>query len=262
MKRAMCVMLVLGFVPIAALADEEKDAKPANPALEILKKVDAACKALKSVKYDVTGSADGAMAARFGAFEASIDASGRVSPNQRTPGKYKFDVKFTLPGTTEPIHLSGGTDSEVFFVVHHKDKTAYEDIDPAVMGQAAGVLPRIMIIEYLFDEPFSDEINGKQQELKGSKTIGGEDCHEIHVIYQAEGAPEATWCFSKKDYLPRQRIDHYTLPNGEKGTVTKTATNVVANPKFADDDFKLKLPEDYTKTDDFAPDIFPRQNPR
>ena len=41
-------------------------------------------------------------------------------------------------------------------------------------------------------------------ELKGSKKISGEDCYEIHVVYASENAPEATWYFSKKDFLPRR----------------------------------------------------------
>ena len=255
MKRTVCLVLGLAIMPVAAWADGEKTGELTDP-VEILKKVDAACKAVKAVKYDATGSATGAMAQRVGSFEAAITVSGFL---QNAPEKYKFDLKFTLSGTLEPIHISGGTDNDMFYVIHHKDKKAYEDIDPAVMGQAGRVIGQVMIGEYLYPEPFRDEINAKSQELKGSKVIGGEDCYEVHVVYQAEQAPEATWYFSKKDFLPRQRIDAYTFPSGEKGTRTRTVTNVMVDPKLSDGFFKLKLPEGYTKTDDFAPNFIAQQ---
>ena len=56
-----------------------------------------------------------------------------------------------------------------------------------------------------------------------------------------------------RNFLPRQRIDLYTLPDNTTGTVTKTVTNLVVDPKFDEKSFTLKLPEGYTKTDDFAP---------
>ena len=256
MKRTICLMLGLSITAVTAWAGDTKPGELTDP-VEILKKVDAACKAVKAVKYDATGSATGAMARRVGSFEASLVLSGFL---QNAPEKYKFDLKFTLTGAPEPIHISGGTDNDMFYVIHHKDKKAYEDIDPAVMGQAGRVIGQIMIGEYLYPEPFRDEINAKSQELKGSQVIGGEDCYEVHVVYQSEQAPEATWCFSKKDFLPRQRVDSYTFPSGEKGTRTRTVTKVVVDPKLPDGFFKLRLPEGYTKTDDFAPNfIAPQQ---
>jgi outer membrane lipoprotein-sorting protein len=110
-----------------------------------------------------------------------------------------------------------------------------------------------MMIEFLHETPFSDEINGKKQELKGSKKINGEDCYEVHVVYAAEQAPEAIWFFSKKDFLPRCRMDVGKTPDGRKYVQTKTLSNVVVDPKLDDKTFKLKLPDGYTKTDDFAP---------
>ena len=44
-------------------------------------------------------------------------------------------------------------------------------------------------------EGLDKSINGKKQELRGSKTIGGEDCYEIYVLY-ATGTQEAIWHFS------------------------------------------------------------------
>ena len=125
MKRTLCLMLGLSITAVTAWAGGEKTGELTDP-VEILKKVDASCKAVKAVKYDATGVSTGAMAQRAGSFEASIVVSGFL---RNAPEKYKFELKFTPPGATEPILISGGTDNDMFFVVHHKDKKAYEDID-------------------------------------------------------------------------------------------------------------------------------------
>jgi len=255
MKRTICLVLGLSFISAVALADDKKTDELTDP-LEILKKVDAAAKAVKTVKYDLVFEADGAMAQRSPKLTCTVLMSGFVSG---APEKYVIDAAVSMPDSAEPRKISCGTDNDMFFLVDHAAKKAYEDIDPAVMGAAGGFLMRGTMIEFVYDTPFSDEINGRSQKLTGSKTLDGHDCYEVHVVYAAERAPEATWYFSKKDFLPRGRIDHYTLPNNETGTTTKMVTRLVVDPKLDEDAFKLKLPEGYTKTDDFAPELFPRR---
>ena len=108
------------------------------------------------------------------------------------------------------------------------------------------------MLEFVHPTPFSDEINADKKELTGSKKIGGEDCYEVHVVY-AGGRAEAIWHFSKTDFLPRARHDIFTTPAGEKGGQQRILTDLVVDPKFDKDAFKLTLPKGYTKTDDFAP---------
>ena len=261
MKRTMCLFLGLCIVAGGAYADEKKadekktDGKKAGELtdpLEIVKKVDAAAKAVKTVKYNVSLKATGAIAARSAEVEASFLVSGYVGG---APEKFMAHAKVKLPGSTEAREISAGTDNDMFFIVDHKNKKAYEDIDPAVMGPAGRVFQLAQMLEFVHDTPFSDEINGRSRELKGSQTIGGVDCYEVHVVYAAEQSPEAIWCFSKEDFLPRRRVDVYSSPDGQQATRTRTITNLVVDPKLDDDAFKLKLPEGYTKTDDFAPNL-------
>ena len=255
MKQVVYLCLSVCLVPLAAYAGGEKAGGLTDP-VEILKKVDAAAKAVKAVKYDVVTATTGALVGRAGTAEASCIASGFVNNG---PEKYFYDAKVTVPSAPEPVRLTGGTDNDMFFVIDHRNKKAYEDIDPAVMGSAASVFRQVAMIEFLHPTPFSDEINGKSQELKGTEKIEGEECYVVHVVYAAPQAPQATWYFSKKDFLPRRRVDEYTLPDGAKGTMTRTIKNLVVDPKLDKDTFKLKLPEGYTKTDDFAPNLFPVQ---
>ncbi|MFH1416981.1 MAG: hypothetical protein ABII12_01655 [Planctomycetota bacterium] len=262
MKRVMCWLLCLALLPAAAWADdkdkkgedkkgaEEKKSGELTDPIEILKKADAACKAVKAVKYDLRYEVTLDGKPQIGKYEAKAIFSGFVDGASE---KSLVDVKYSEPESKEVRHVTAGGDGEMFFVMDHKEKKAYEDMDPAVVGSFGRVLQGAAMIEFLFDEPFSDEINGKSRELKGSKEIAGEGCYVVYVVYQAEQAPKTTWFFSKKDFLPRCRIDERTLRGGEKWVQKKTLSNVVADPRLDKDAFKLKLPKGYTKTDDFAP---------
>ncbi len=254
MKRTTFMLAGLAFTSTAVFSADKKPGELTDP-MEILRKVDAAAKAVKTVKYDVTLDATGAMAARGGKGSASFIVSGYVDG---APEKFMADAKFTPSGSTDVLHVSGGSDADLYFVVDHRGKIAYEDIDPAVIGNAGRLFQQASMVEFVHSTPFSDELNGRSQKLIGSANIAGEDCYEIHVQYENTRAPEATWCFSKKDFLPRRRIDHRTLQNGDKGTMVKTITKLVVDPKITAETFKLKLPEGYKKTDEFAPDFLSR----
>ena len=254
MKRAVCLFMVLSIASVTARAEEKKGAELTDP-VEILKKVDAACKAVKTVKYDVVFEGLGESKARVGKVEATVILSGFV---YGAPEKILIDAKATAPGSTDVRRITGGGDGEMFFVVDHQAKKAYEDLDQQVVGSFGRTLHAGVMIEFLVDDPFGHEINGKSKELRGSKEINGVDCYEVHVVYATESEQAATWYFSKKDFLPRKRIDEFTLrgdrmPSGQKFRQQKTISNLVVDPKLDKDTFKLKLPEGYTKTDDFAP---------
>lgn len=254
MKRVFALVLGIPLVSATVYAADEKKPGELTDPLEIVKKVDAATKAVMSVKYDVVWEGLEGAAATTQRVEASVIASGLVGAS---PEKYFIDAKITYPGAQEPLRVTCGTDNDMFFMVHHHTKTAYEDIDPAVMGPAARIFQKALMIEYIHPTPFSDEINGRSRDLRGSKTIDGEECYEIHVVYAVERAPQATWYFSKKDFLPRGRIDIVARPSTPRQVWQKMISNLVVNPKLDENIFKLKLPEGYKKTDDFAPAIGP-----
>ena len=148
--------------------------------------------------------------------------------------------------------ITVGSDGKTYFLIDAKAKKVYEDIDPAVVGTAGRSVGLLTMPEYVHPEPFSDEIKGAKQELKGSTKVGDEDCYEVHVTY-TEGGQEATWFFSKKDFLPR-RVDRFRqMPTGEKGSSQLIVTKLTVDPKLDKDPFKLIVPEGFTKIDDFAP---------
>ncbi len=252
MKRTMCLMLTVVF-SLPALAEEpaEKKAKAGlTDPVEILKKVDAAARAVKVVKYTAKSKGLLGAEARTPTVEGTVILSGWTNNSVE---EWYYEVKVQRPGSTEVEELSAGSDADMFFLVDKAAKKAYEDIDPAVLGSRAGIMRRGMTMaEFVHPTPFSHEINARSQELKGITKIGDEECYEIHVVY-AQGNQESVWFVSTKDYLPRRRDSIFIGRDGERQGTQIVLTSLEVDPKFTKSPFKLELPEGFTKTDDFAP---------
>lgn len=243
MKSKLCVWTAMLLVPVALTWAEDKSTA-SDETTKILVKVDAAAKAVKVVKYDVVAKGSG----RGQGFELKGTYL-FTGWEGRDPKKFVVDIEVTAPGSADTHKYTGGSDGENYFVIDHAAKKAYVDIDPAVLGTRFGRAYRAgLMIEFVYDNPFSDEIKADSKTMKGTKTIGGVECYEIDIAYAAAGGQKATWCFSKKDFLPRRRVDITS-----RGETEKTITNLVVDPKIDDATFKFKLPEGYTQVDDFAP---------
>lgn len=253
MKRTLILLLCLlltGFV-VAQDAEAEKDAeKVRSPeALEILKKVDAAVKAVHSVRCQVAMRPTG-VAENF--FAAGEGTSVMVGWNGAMPDKFYTHVKTKDRESGDVVELTGGGNGDTYFLIDHRTKKAYEDMDPAVMGSAARALRGVGMIEFVHDAPFDDELNADAVELQEEEAVDGEACYRIHVAY-AGGQGESTWFFSKKDYLPRRRIRQFTVPGQGEGTFVVDLSRLEVNFEPDESLFVMKLPEGYEQIDDFAP---------
>jgi len=250
-KRSRPMAWVLGLCVVSTAAAQNAGAPSGDltDPVEILKKADAACKAAKFVQYTASFKGLNAEEARAPKVSGTVVLSGWANGR---PEKWRYDLKIERPGSSDVSEATAGSDGKTFFVIDPKTKKAYEDIDPAVLGSTGRAVRGVTMAEFVHNEPFSDEINGEKQELKGVTKVGDEDCYEVLVKYKAQ-AQEATWFFSKKDFLPR-RVDRvFTNQAGEKGGSQLIVTKLTVGPKFDNDPFKLVVPEGFTKTDDFAP---------
>lgn len=248
MKRAIGWMLGLTIAASTALGQGAVSGDLTDP-VEILKKVDAAAKALKGVKYEVSSEGTGALKERAGSVKATFIGVGR---GEGGTDKYVCKAEIKKSGSEEITKIEAGSDGKTFYLIDHKNKKVHQDIDPSVIGMFGQQMIGFLMAEYLHPTPFTDEINGERHELKAETKIEGEDCYQVHVKYKGMDR-EATWFFSKKDFLPRARRDFFKSRTGEEAGQIKTVAKLVADPKVTDDDFKVTVPEGYTKTDEFAP---------
>jgi hypothetical protein len=252
MKRLVCV---LGWVAIGSVVQAQdhpsKSTKLTDP-VEILKKADEASKPVKSFRY--TASAEGlhADAERFPKVTGKVIAV--PAPEGKQP-LARTDAKVTRPGSSDVEEITVGCDGENYYVIDAKNKKAYVDLDPGVVGGFRRIVGGLRMQEYGHEKPFSDEINGKVKELKGIEKVGEEECYHVYVEYgEQAGGLVTDWWFSTKDFLPRRSDRVRTnAQTGAKGGGKLVITNLEINPKVDPNDFKIKIPEGFTKVDDFAP---------
>jgi len=253
MKRALCLLLCL-LLSGAVLAQEgeaakeEEGANRSPEALEILKKVDTAVKAVNSVRCEVSSIPSG-VATNF--VSAAEGSSVMVGWAGNGPERFYAHVK-TTNREGQPLEITGGGNGEMYFLVDHTSKKAYEDMDPGVMGSTGRSLQGAGMLEFVHNAPFDDELSAEGVELQGEETVAGEPCYKIHVKY-AGGAGESIWFFSKNDYLPRRRVRMFNIPDQGEGRLEITIRKLEVNVEPEDDLFTMKLPEGYEQIDDFAP---------
>lgn len=242
--KSSVTLLVLGLLGSSAWAQSAGDMTDAT---EILKKVDAAAKAVKSISYHAKFDADSP--------RGKFSVEGTVLLAKKTdtsPEKGRIEGKVT-DREGKIRNLVVGSDGENYYLIDHDSKKVYVDIDPAVVGSSGGMVAALEMREFNHPTPFTDEINGEKKDIKGTVKVGDVDCYEIHVKYV--GVPqEAVWSFGKADFLPRKRVNIFPV-NGESpgGGSTHEVTHLALDPTFVQDPFKLVIPEGYTKIEDFAP---------
>lgn len=252
MRQTVCSLLLLLLltlaVPAAGAAEEGERARSPE-GIEVLEKADAAVKAVHSVRYDVRTEPTG-FAENFAS--AARGTSTLVGWNGTTPERFYSHVETKRAGTGEAVELTAGGNGDMFFLIDHRTKKAYEDMDPAVIGSGGRALRGVGMMEFVHDHPFDDEIAAETVELLAAETIGGEECYQVRIVY-AGGQGETTWFFAKSDYLPRRRVRHFTDPEQGEGSIVIEITNLETNIEPDESRFRLKLPEGYEQIDDFAP---------
>jgi len=242
MRRTIIALFTV-LAPVVCLAADLTDPT------EILNKANDATKQTKIVSYNATFKATGAVEAKSPAVSGSVIMT-RMKNN--APENFFVKGKVQEPGSSDVKEVTAGGNGEKFFVIDMQSKKAYEDIDQAVMGKTGRPLTRLFMLELVHPAAFDDEIKGETKELKGSAKVGDVDCYQIYVKY-AQPDLEANWYIAKSDFLPRKVERIFKTQDGEKAGMDLTISDLNTSPKTDADTFKLKLPEGFTKVDDFAP---------
>ncbi len=250
--RSIIRLLVIAAFWGSALAQEPAPVAAAerNPAaIEILKQVDQAAKAVNAVRYSATATPSGVATNFVTAAEGEAVMEGWSG---NLPAKFRTRVKTKRPGSEEAVELTGGGNGQVYYLIDHQSKKAYADMDPGVMGKSGRTIQAFAMVEFVHDAPFDDELNAETIQLLEEAEVSGEPCDQIRVVYSGNQG-ESIWLFSKKDHLPRRRIQKFSIPGQGEGSVERTVTKLEVNPQLDPKLFDFQLPEGYQKIDDFAP---------
>lgn len=253
MKRTLFFLLLPVLTGVVSAQDAEAPKEEPQPvrtsqAIEILERADAAIKSVHSVRAEIKTEVSGVATNFVSAAEGTAVFVGWTG---RGPEKSFRHVKTADPESGESVELTSGGNGETYFLINHNEKKGYEDMDPGVMGSSGRALGSFGMIEFVHDAPFDDELAAESVEYEGESDVAGEACHKIRVTYAGDQG-SSTWFFSKKDFLPRRRIQHFNF-QGQDGAVEINLSKLETNIEPGDDLFRMKLPEGYVQIDDFAP---------
>jgi len=247
---------VVALFAAASWADEPKndlartvqDEPP--DAMTILRKADAATRAVGTVSYEGEYAGLGEMG------EKSPSVRGRVVA---APGKKSLlglligrsdgtdciycEGEIVTPGSPETIPFKIATDGRRAYRVCAKEQS-YSLGD--LPGASKLINPAITLYmrEYLYPTPFSDEINAKVQRYEGTREVGGVDCYVIYIVYANDTL--SRWYFGKKDHLPR-RVDRILKSGEQEIGYFLEVHDLKINPVVDSHLFELNAPEGFTR---------------
>ena len=229
---------------------ESSDKTNATPgdAREMLRKAEAALEKVRFVRYE--GTYKGTGWARQ--YVAGIEGSAMLGePSEYDIARFRCEVKLTPPKSEDMVELTAGSDGDLYYLIDVATKTVYADMDVAVLGKHHGQIRRILMLPFVTEDPLTDDLKAEKIELMDPAVVAGEACHQVRVTRSE--TQQVVWFVSKKDWLPRRVDRFYKNEEGEIGSTQLLLSDVAAESTFTLEPFKLKVPEGFTKTDEFAP---------
>lgn len=151
--------------------------------------------------------------------------------------------EFTVPST----YIA--TDDTLYRIDHPRQTVHY-----GVATPDASVLfnfpPASVMMEYVLENPFSDEIAADSIAVLREDSAGGVPCHVLHVYYDLPEGSEAVWYLGVEDLLPRavERIGYYGsrgTPGGQRLEISNMEFTFPAEPEGA-------VPSGYTRETGFG----------
>jgi outer membrane lipoprotein-sorting protein len=235
----------LALVVASGCKRPPEPSKDTTTALDVLKKADAAHKALTSVKYAI--GFDATSPAGAGPPKVTADVLLKGWGSFGLPKRFRADAVIMFAA---PVKLTIGCDGEQFYVVDHGRKKVHVGADPKVLGTARDILRAVTVAELVHPEPYGDELsNTASQDLKASEKIAGEDCYQVEVKYPG-GQRSSVWWFSKTSFLVRAvHRSHAAAGGSEVARQTLSSLDPSALPDSA---FAMVVPEGYVTTQDIA----------
>ncbi len=246
--RPLILLCTLGLLVVPALGDD--------PDLEeIIRKADQTIRTVKAVSYKSKVWVEGDLPIPQPRFETTVKA------REHTPGEPPLlwiDGLVKLPNTerTHPIHVIANRKQAASF--NNAKKICTIGDLPGAAELVIEVAKTVVMREFLHPAPFADELSADSREYEGTKTIGGTECHVIHVVYKG-GEVEARWYFGVEDSLPH-RVDR--LQPGSGGTRFRALelSDIDTTPKFDEQMFVIRVPEGFERREYTRPE--PPRAPR
>jgi len=215
---------------VAASRAEPPDAKA------ILQQAQEATRAVSSVRYEVSGQAQGTLAGRLPSGSGTVTQV--TVPGTDLP-KLRLDARVTPPQTTEQVTLWIACDGTFVTLAEHGHKIFLRKALPAgaaLLNSVSGLLMR----EFGRPNALEQEARAVSLEYIGSEKVGDVECDVLRAVYADDGG-EARWWFGKTDHLPRRVRRTLETPAGN-ASLTTTVLALRLNPEIREGLFTFEKP--------------------
>ena len=208
-----------------------------HAALDELASADSAAVSTGSVRYDFKAEASGPMGAAFPPMRGSV----RILDSGEDVPWMKIELHAETDRGVDSLELISTPDS-VFLLDHPSRELrrgAVADGADELMAAAGSAI----LGEFLFEEPFGDEMEAPVVRDGGEDEVDGVPCRRVEVEY-AGGEQRATWSFAASDHLPR-RVERSVIRDGVENTLTMELYNLRTDLELRPNDYRLAAPEGY-----------------
>jgi len=167
MKRIICVILSLGTFSCSGphmTTDHQRLSPDPN---EIMARADEATRNVRLVSYDAEFVSEGWVTTRV-----PTSIIGKVIQGPRSKynlEKFYAEVKLKSAKSDEIKECTVGSNGDLYFLIDPQTYTAYEDMDPAVLGSQSRNYQRVIMREFSVEDPFGDEIKAESIKYLGGK---------------------------------------------------------------------------------------------
>lgn len=207
---------------------------------EVLQQAQTASRAVKAVRYEAKGQADGWLAQRVPAMEGAVTLV--AVPGDPTP-KLRIEAQVVPPGRSEPVTLQLTCDGTFVAVAEHGQKVFFRralPIGDSLLNSAAAILVR----EFGSEKAFEREVQATSLEYVGREAVGDVECDVVRAVLAGDEG-EVRWHFGRADHLPR-RVQR-SVRNGQGvASITTTITKLAVNPEVGATAFQLERPAGFT----------------
>ncbi len=244
-RRCAVFTALLAISASMAAAGDEPDA------LEILKKADAATRAVKAFSCKAEFQGIGGIADRVPIIKGTVKARqarpgilGLVFGDKGGRPSQWIKGALTSPGATtaEPFEIA--CDGKQAFLIDAQLKIVTRGELPQAEGMLKPGQPLYML-ELLHPTPFTDEITAKSVRYEGVEDVEGVACDVVFVVYRKSDI-DSRWFFGRDDSLPR-RVERRYHRLGGSGSTVLTLGDLVVAPSLSASDFAPPIPKGYRK---------------
>lgn len=234
-------------------------------AKRILREADQAIRKVQSLSYEAAYQGTGSFATQSPTSKGQVKLS-RLETKNPLKAKLSAQGEFVQTGSADVQPFQVAFDGKTIRRIRASQKSlVYKTVtesDPAerslgfVTSFLGGGAYHLLMLEYILDQPFIQQLSAPVAEYEGRTSINGVLCHVIYTEYpqDAKRTARERWFFGVKDFLPR-RLEQIAINNmGRYGAYVLSLANLKAGIPLNNLAFQIRPPRGYTITPYQIPD--------